>query len=206
MELLDKEYGNPHKISHSYLKELRDWPNIKGSDRQGWKKLHRFLCKCQAFKKTGSLQQLDNADKIGIIVMKLDPSFQDKWTSIAEKTERSEKREPNFNDLVAFIDFHAACVNHSAYSQEAMKNFKVNVTLPCKSVTFEKNCNFCSNTVDHDTDVCPIFLALGVEDRYKKVYQYKLCFGCMSPITDDHRDRSYPQRKEEHPTCIHKEA
>ena len=74
--LLDKEYGNQHLLSCSYIKELRQWKNIKESDVAGFKKIYRFLLKCQAYKCNNRLQELDSTDMIQTVISKLHVSHQ----------------------------------------------------------------------------------------------------------------------------------
>ena len=46
--LLKEQYGNPHRIASAYVKELRTWPILKDGNSFAFRKLHRFLIKCQA--------------------------------------------------------------------------------------------------------------------------------------------------------------
>ena len=50
IQMLDKEYGNPHLIHRSYIGELRKWDSIKPIDTVAYKKLYRFLLRCQTYK------------------------------------------------------------------------------------------------------------------------------------------------------------
>lgn len=43
--LLEKNYGNPHKIRPSYRREIKQWPQIKFEDARGFRKFHNFLLK-----------------------------------------------------------------------------------------------------------------------------------------------------------------
>ena len=43
--LVEKMYGNPHRILASYRKEVKDWPQIKFGDSMGFRKFHSFLLK-----------------------------------------------------------------------------------------------------------------------------------------------------------------
>ena len=45
MSLLRKQYGDPHRISVAYLKELRNWPMIKGNDSSAFRAFNRLLIK-----------------------------------------------------------------------------------------------------------------------------------------------------------------
>ena len=111
MELLHQEYGNKLMIARAHVKELKDQPSVKGSDPEAWKKLYRFLLKCKTFKATGHLKELDRPDIISVIITKLDPSFQDRWATLAEKVERLEEREVTFEDSIQFVQVQSSCVS-----------------------------------------------------------------------------------------------
>ena len=93
MDVLHREFGNKLKIARAYIQQLKDLPSIKGSDLDGWKKMHRFLLKCKTFKSTGQLSDLDRPDILCTVITKLDPQFQDRWTTVAERIERLQERE-----------------------------------------------------------------------------------------------------------------
>ena len=203
IELLDKEYGNRFKIARAYIKQLREWPNVKGSESEAWKKFHRFLLNCKTFKETGNLEELDRPDVISVIITKLDATFQDRWTAIAEKTERVHDREVNFNDLLEFIEVQSGQVSHPLFSRQALKNFKAN------TVRASVCCSLCKDTKDHSTNSCPILESLGIDERYKKVFQEQLCFACLTPISDDHNGKTCSRKLtcnicwSDHPTILH---
>ena len=46
--LLEKTYGNPHKILSSYRKEIKEWPQIKFGDAKAFQKFYDFLLKCES--------------------------------------------------------------------------------------------------------------------------------------------------------------
>ena len=85
MEMLEAEYGSPHVIVSAYLQELQDWPIVKSTDSAAFRKLYRFLLRCQTYKNENRLQELDSSTTIRHIVHKLDTSLQDKWSVLAEK-------------------------------------------------------------------------------------------------------------------------
>ena len=152
LSLLDKEYGNPHLISCSYLKQLRQWKAIKEDDAPSFKKLYRFLLKCQTYKDTGQLKELDSTDMIKLIVSKLHTSYQRRWTRKAVEARRNHGHEADFSDLVKFMEGEAEILSDPAYSCEALAdtgNLKVNVTQLSnpKSLSFFE-CPLCKK--EHD--------------------------------------------------------
>ena len=165
IELLEKKCGNRFRIARAYIKQLKDWPNIKGSEPDMWKKFHCFLLNCKTFKETGNLDEVDRPDVISVIVTKLDVSFQDRWTAIAENTERVHKREVNLDDLLEFRKVQSGHVSHPSFSRQALKSFKVNV------VRASSCCVLCKDTRDHNADKCPVLKNLNIDERYKNVFQ-----------------------------------
>ena len=205
MDLLHQEYGNKLNIARAYIKQLKEQPSVKGSDPEAWKKLHRFLLKCKTFKATGQLRELDRPDIISTIITKLDTQFQDRWTASAEKIERTQEREVNFEDLLEFVHVQTSLASHPTYSRQALKNFKGLVTRT------KLTCYICKADVSHTTEGCPVLQLLSLDERYKKVYQEKLSFGCLQPIPADHSGKTCTRKLtcntcwDDHPTLLHKE-
>ena len=84
IELLDKQYGDPHHISSAYLTELRQWPNLKQHDAKAFRSFNSFLIKCKIYKRKGRLNELDSTDTLRCLVKKLPSSMQDKWNRRAD--------------------------------------------------------------------------------------------------------------------------
>ena len=93
MQLVHQEFGNKQKIARAYIQQLKDLPSVKGSDLEGWNRMHRFLLNCITFKSTGQLAGLDRPDILCAIITNFKPSFQDRWTTVAERIERTQERE-----------------------------------------------------------------------------------------------------------------
>ena len=77
VKMLDNEYGNPHLIHQSYIAQLRKWDGIKSNDTDGYKKLYRFLLKCQTYKTSYELKELDSTDMIRNVIRKV-PALQER--------------------------------------------------------------------------------------------------------------------------------
>ena len=45
MTLLEKTYGDPHKILLSYQKEVKEWPQIKFGYAKAFRKFYNFFAK-----------------------------------------------------------------------------------------------------------------------------------------------------------------
>ena len=50
--LLQKEYGDPYKVSTAYMKRLTEWPTLKYDDGPALKSFYIFLSKCNCAMKT----------------------------------------------------------------------------------------------------------------------------------------------------------
>ena len=46
--LLEKIYGNPHRMLASYREEVKDCPKIRFGDSRRFRKFHSFLLKCRS--------------------------------------------------------------------------------------------------------------------------------------------------------------
>ena len=212
IKMLDLEYGNPHLIHRSYIKELRQWEPIKDNDTAAYKKLYRFLLKCQTYKHTYRLTELDSTDILQTVIRKT-PSLQERWNRKAVNIRRaSPPREPDFADLIKFIEYEVALLSDPSYSKDALldnKQLKTNFVaiengnLPAHS----DQCSMCSGS--HDIEKCESFIALGIDERHKSVFRLKLCFSCLSPVGHDHNGKNCLNKRkclicqESHPTTLH---
>ena len=72
-KLLEKEYGDPHRITSAYMKELSSWKPIKSGDVKAFKRFYRFLLKCDTNRKGEVyLRFLDNPETLRILHLCLD--------------------------------------------------------------------------------------------------------------------------------------
>ena len=80
MSLLREHYGDEYRIASAYLKQLQEWPKIKANDAKAFRSFNHFLIKCNIYKKNGSLIELDSAENLSKIILKLPalPTLQEK--------------------------------------------------------------------------------------------------------------------------------
>ena len=70
--LLRKEYGDPYKISTSYLNKILQWSPVRFDDSQGLKRLSIFLKKCTiAMKSISYMSVLDHAPNMQAVSREL---------------------------------------------------------------------------------------------------------------------------------------
>ena len=214
--MLDNEYGNPHLIHQSYIKELRQWEPIKPNDTSAYKKLYRFLLKCQTYKTTYNLKELDSTDMIRAVIRKVHSSLQERWNRKAVNIRKSNSREPDFSDLLKFVEYEVALLSDPSYSKDALSDNKpvksnyvkfaegLDEDLPARPTV---QCPIC--TSQHDIENCEEYLSLDLDERHKRVFQSRLCFGCLGPVSSDHNGKTCDNRRkclvcqENHPTTLH---
>ena len=223
MNLLQTEYGNATHITELYIKQLQEWPSVKPNDAAGFKSLYRFLMRCNAYQRDGKLLELNSSGIIRSIISKLHYSYYEKWSIAAEKIQRKECRQPNFNDLLDFVDFHSSRINNPAFSvdilSEARKHqIKSNSTLHKQAPINKKTEERCDNTTAvkclvcddmHDIEICATYKMLELSEKIKLLRKLKLCFACLFPISRDHMSRSCVHKRicstcnRKHPTTLH---
>ena len=102
MRPLKKQYGNPHKLHTSYMKEIKLMTKIKPGDAETYRRLFNFLIKCQRLE-YGGQNPLDTPDVICMISAKILGYLQDKWNRNVQKIRKAKMREPVLIDLENFI-------------------------------------------------------------------------------------------------------
>ena len=150
------------------------------------------------------------------MILKVPQSLQDKWNRKVLDTRRKHKREVDFSDIVKFLETETTLMSDPAYSRDALteagKLLKSNSTQLVEAeggrrVSWGAICPLCAGT--HDFEDCQDFLAKGIDDRHKTVFQLKLCFSCLGPIDDEHKGKSCTAKRkckvcsEDHPTTLH---
>ena len=224
MSLLKQQYGDPYRISSAYLKELHQWPKIKGNDASAFRSFNHFLIKCKIYKKKGHLQELDSAENLRALVLKFPVNLQDKWNRRADRIKTTESRIAEFGDFCSFIDTESRIVNDPIYSQEALKSCQdssaaksstdtkclstsLDESKPSKKVEFP-SCPMCTGV--HDLDDCEKFKDCSRSARMKFLYEKKLCYACYGATSSTHRAEICNQKRvctvctEQHPTGLHK--
>ena len=122
--LLEKEYGDPYKVSIAYLDKILSWQPIRADDNAGLRKLSFFLVKCQtAMSNIEHLSALNHAPNLQAIVMKLPQYLQRKWRDNASTIRIKNLTLATFSDLVSFVKIAAESANDPIYGKEAMSKY-----------------------------------------------------------------------------------
>ena len=122
-QLLQREYGDPYKISMAYVNKILRWAPIKSDDSQGLKRLSIFLTKCKiAMKNVSYMCVLDHAPNMQAVVSKLPPNLQNKWRDQAAKRKRTNRAPASFTDLAEFVESASDSANDPVFGKEALQS------------------------------------------------------------------------------------
>ena len=219
--LLEEKYGNPHQILAAYHKEIKSWPQLKPQYGTAYMKFYNFLLKCESATLGQNSNVLDTLEIMCLVLSKLPGNTREKWNRNVMNIRRRHLREPDFADIIHFVDDEATLANDSLFSKEALygyvdkkeapnqrKQLKTYLTAAEEKTEEIVNvCQFCHKS--HDLDSCPEYKKKSVEERSKFLFQKKLCYGCYTPISSEHNTRICKQRpvcdicSERHPTGLH---
>ena len=226
--LLEKRYGDAHRLLGSYRKEIKDWPPLKIGDAIGFRKFCNFLMRCQNITGRDNWNLLDNPDIICTLLSKLPGGLQDRWNRTVYYMRRKSNKEPRLSDLISFIDEETALLNDPLFSRDALAQYqekkgkneakkrfgsfltKTESNECQRSIVGNKKYGKCPMCEDvHDVEECTKFLKLSVEERCKMVYKKRLCYGCYKNISKIHNGKNCTNRRickvcgEKHPTTMH---
>ena len=75
--LLNERFGDSHRITAVYRKEIKQWPQIKAD---AYRKFQNFLVKCENINHLQNWNVLNTPDIICMLFSKLPGSARDKWS------------------------------------------------------------------------------------------------------------------------------
>ena len=105
-KLLQREHGDPYKVSNAFMQKLSSWPVIKYDDGLALKCFSFFLTKCNnAMKTITHVTVLNHPPNMQSIVQKLPNNLQTKWRENVVKDRRKERKRygPLFTCLVSRV-------------------------------------------------------------------------------------------------------
>ena len=212
IRLLEKQYGNPHKLPASYKKKIKQMTKINPSDAAAYRRLFNFLIKCQNLEYEGQ-NPLDTPDIIGMILAKIPGYLQDRWNRNAQKIRKVQMREPGLIDLTNFIEDEMVLVNDPLFSRgfQAVGQYEEK---PLKQQSRSTKHKFQTRVIKeagnsgkrdkakcpiyddhHDIEECQVFLSQTMEDRSRTLYKKRLCYGCLGNISKEHNAKSCANRR-----------
>ena len=120
-KLLEKEYGDPYKISNAFMQKLSNWPIIKYDDGPSLKRFSFFLIKCKnAMKTISHMTVLNHPPNMQSVVQKLPGNLQMKWREFVVNSRRKDGKVANFGDLTEFAEHAAESASDPIYSRDAL--------------------------------------------------------------------------------------
>ena len=229
-DLLEKEYGDPHKVTSAYMKELNSWKTIRAGNVDDFKKFYRFLLKCNTNRKGDIyLRLLDNPETLRNLQSKLPSRLQDRWTRKAVQHRETNRNELDFSHFLEFVRIECKVLDDPIYSNQSSNpanlehnNNNNNKFSGNRNSNREKDhsafashivethtvCLYC--TEKHDIDCCKKFLQLTLKEKKAYLYRQKICFYCYGPFSaDEHgfnkcwNKRTCTTCNETHPTAMH---
>ena len=102
--LLEKMYGNTHRILFSYRKEVKDWPQIKFGDSREFRKFHSFLLKGRSVAANQRWNSLKSSYILCMMTSKLPAGLIERWNRHLPKIRRHHRREPDIEDFIMYIE------------------------------------------------------------------------------------------------------
>ena len=98
--ILEKIYGNPHKILSSHQKEIKEWSQLKFGDAKDFRKFSNFLLNCESVFGSQDWNVLDIPEMLRVQISKLPRGFMDMWNWTVQAIRRKQIRESELQDLI----------------------------------------------------------------------------------------------------------
>ena len=102
--LLERTYGNPHKILSSYQKEIKAWSPSKFGDAKSFRKFYNLLLKCESVSESQDWNAMDTPEMLCMLISKLSGGLMDRWNRTEQAIRRKQGREPDLQDLIQFVE------------------------------------------------------------------------------------------------------
>ena len=232
-KLLKEYYGDLDAITHAYVDEITNWPNLKEGNVKEFREFRTQLKACHHALKGGILQakDLDNPKTMKKIVNKLPYLMQDKWHTLAYDIKVNRKVE--LGDLVAFVERQESIMKHASIgddssSKKSTQSYerpkgntekKTTSSFPQKTKVYntkveepeqqQVRCGYCEK--EHSLAYCEVLRTKPFDERTKFVTDKGLCFSCLNK---GHMARERKKRKacntvyvkKKHPTAMHRKA
>ena len=211
-QLLEEQYGNKFRVATAYVKEIKSWPALREGSSAEYRRLFRFLVKCQALMSGGQcLSELDSPEILRCLQSKLPKKGQESWNRKVLNIRKKSGREPLYSDFFEFFDYECNLMNDPMYSREALKEFdedklpKQRSNVRATEVA-EVPCVFCEGA--HDIEECSEFKGKDLPERSQWCMDNRICFGCLGR---GHLSRNCKNRrtcsicKKSHPTILHRD-
>ena len=219
--LLEKVYGNPHKILASYRKEVKNWQPIKFGDVIAFRWLHYFLLRCRSVATNQRWNALDTPDILCMLTSKLPSGTMERWNREVLKIRRQQHQEPNLEDFTKYVEDEAILMSDPLFLRQALSeylskqerslredrrikkvaNYRVQSDESqikkdenvdrSKSNKEKESCVLCNGS--RDLDECKAYNDMVVKEHRKFLTKPKLYHGCYEEISSTHTARNCPK-------------
>ena len=121
--LLNERFGDTHRITAAYCKDIKQWPQIKAANADAYRKFQNFLVKCENIDHLPNWNVLNTPDIICMLLSKLPGSARDKWSRKVLAIPRKVSREPEMVDFIQFVNDETLVVTDPVFSKEAIERY-----------------------------------------------------------------------------------
>lgn len=206
--LLEKNFGNEHKIATAYMEKVLSWTAIRADDTKALQAFTLFLrgC-CNTMDDVNYLQELNMTANLMAIIKKLPYRLREKWRTVACDFHERYNSRATFKNLVDFLERQVRIVTDPVYgdikdtpsvsrdkkpkSQPQPKkgsSFATTVTetekKPYKSTKEKESLSSVSKCLccggKHGLDVCSQLEKRAHNEKIAFLKENGICFGCLS--------------------------
>ena len=116
--MMHKLYGDPHRIIAAYLKEIKQWPQIKPGDAEAYRKFHNVLLKCENTTQMQTWNVLDTPEIMCMLLSKLPHGTREKWSGRVQLIRRKQGKEPELANFIDLVNDENLIVTDPALSKQ----------------------------------------------------------------------------------------
>ncbi|XP_033125449.1 uncharacterized protein LOC117123574 [Anneissia japonica] len=197
--ILSQQFGQPHIILHSLMRELLD-RKVRPNDSEGLWKLIGSMKKCNiTLTQMGYMADLNSTENLLKVQGLLPVYIQTKWAKTAQNI-LVNGREPLFLDMINFLEEKAAITSnmfgrniHRSETQKDTKTTRFTSSshreiegkrrqMSQSHFTYRQNhstksmCPLCINSDNHRIWSCSLFKRMSVNERWNTAKKEGLCF------------------------------
>ncbi|XP_033107720.1 uncharacterized protein LOC117109467 [Anneissia japonica] len=195
LEILRKQFGQPHMILNRLMSELLDRKRISAGDGDGLWALVSSMKKCQVtLSQMGYVNDLNSTSNLLKIQMLLPIGMQNAWADKAH--DLLQKGEPTFLDMLDFLEKKAE-VSCNMFGRSIGKSSNVSIgsstnerpKVKANNIKTRRKlqCFYCNE--EHMLTSCIKFLHMNYDERLKVVKEKRLCYRCLVISHSVHRCR-----------------
>ena len=116
--LLERRFGQKHKIAMACLDQVTDGPRIKAEDAESLEGLSILLSSCtNTLRSIGYSSKMESPDNMRKITDRLPPSLQIKWRENADRILNVEGREIRIEDISDFVEQKSRSLSNPVFGK-----------------------------------------------------------------------------------------